>query len=89
MTITEQFNQAQQRIETLTERPTNEEFLELYALFKQATKGDNLTKKPGLFDVKGQYKWKAWKAKAGLEQEEAMQQYADYVNMLLGKYDHK
>ncbi len=89
MTITEQFQDAQERVKTLTQRPTNEEFLDLYAFFKQATLGDNTTKKPGMFDMKGQFKWKQWKSKEGQSKEEAMENYVKLVDTLLGKYDHK
>jgi diazepam-binding inhibitor (GABA receptor modulating acyl-CoA-binding protein) len=46
MTVLEQFQDAQEKIKTLTQRPSNEEFLDLYAYFKQATLGDNNDKKP-------------------------------------------
>jgi diazepam-binding inhibitor (GABA receptor modulating acyl-CoA-binding protein) len=88
MTVLEQFQDAQEKIKTLTQRPSNEEFLDLYAYFKQATLGDNNDKKPGMFDLKGQFKWKQWKDKEGLSKEEAMQKYVDLVNALLGKYTH-
>lgn len=89
MTIEEQFEDAQARVKTLTQRPTNEEFLDLYAFFKQATLGDNTTKKPGMFDMKGQFKWKQWKAKEGQTKDEAMQNYVSLVDSLLEKYDHE
>ena len=89
MTITEQFQAAQERVKTLTQRPSNEEFLDLYAFFKQATLGDNTTKKPGMFDMKGQLKWKQWKGKEGQSKDEAMQNYVNHVDALLEKYDHE
>ena len=88
MDLSSQFIDAQQRVKTLTERPTNEELLDLYALYKQATEGDNNTKKPGMFDMKGQFKWKQWKEKEGMDAEAAMQAYVDLVDGLLGKYAH-
>jgi diazepam-binding inhibitor (GABA receptor modulating acyl-CoA-binding protein) len=88
MTVLEQFQDAQERIKTLTQRPSNEEFLDLYAFFKQATLGNNNDKKPGMFDLKGQFKWTKWKEKAGLSKEEAMKKYVDLVDSLLEKYTH-
>jgi acyl-CoA-binding protein len=44
---------------------TNEEKLALYALYKQATVGDNETAKPGMFDLTGKAKWSAWADKKG------------------------
>ena len=80
--------EAAERLKTLTERPSNEEFLELYGLFKQATIGDNTTSKPGMFDMKGQFKWKAWKGKAGMSADDASDAYVALVDELLGKYKH-
>lgn len=79
---------AAERLKTLTERPSNEEFLNLYGLFKQATVGDNRTSKPGMFDMKGQFKWKAWKDKSGISQDDAADAYVALVDELLGKYKH-
>jgi acyl-CoA-binding protein len=39
----QQFNQAAADVKNLTKRPSDSELLELYALFKQATVGDNNT----------------------------------------------
>lgn len=80
--------EAAERLKTLTERPSNEEFLSLYGLFKQATVGDNKTSKPGMFDMKGQFKWKAWKDKSGMSQDDAADAYVALVDDLLGKYAH-
>ena len=80
--------EAADRLKTLTERPSNEEFLSLYGLFKQATVGDNKTSKPGMFDMKGQFKWKAWKDKSGMSQDDAADAYVALVDELLGKYKH-
>lgn len=79
---------ASERLKTLTERPSNDEFLNLYGLYKQATVGDNRTSKPGMFDMKGQFKWKAWKDKSGMDQDDAADAYVALVDELLGKYRH-
>ncbi|HWB62488.1 MAG TPA: acyl-CoA-binding protein [Chitinophagales bacterium] len=88
MSLTEQFADAQLKVKTLTERPGNEELLDLYALFKQATEGDNNTDEPGAFDFKEKFKWKQWDSKRGLSKDEAMNQYIQLVETLLGKYSH-
>jgi diazepam-binding inhibitor (GABA receptor modulating acyl-CoA-binding protein) len=80
--------EAAERLKTLTERPSNDEFLNLYGLYKQATVGDNRASKPGMFDMKGQFKWKAWKDKSGMSQEDAADAYVELVDRLLGKYKH-
>lgn len=79
-------NAAEERLRTLTQRPSNEELLELYGLYKQALLGDCLQSKPGMFDVKGQFKWKAWKDLKGTGQQEATDRYVALVDRLLEKY---
>ena len=49
-----EFESAAARVKTLTESPSNESLLELYALFKQATVGDNNTEEPGVFVFHGE-----------------------------------
>ncbi|MCB9033551.1 MAG: acyl-CoA-binding protein [Chitinophagales bacterium] len=83
MSLQEQFNQAQADVKTLTKRPSDQQLLDLYAYFKQATDGDNDTKKPGMFDIKGQFKWNAWNDKKGMTTDAAMQAYVDLVTVLL------
>lgn len=83
MSIDKKFEQAQLDVKTLTKRPSDMQLLDLYAFFKQATEGDNNTSKPGMFDIKGKFKWDAWKGKAGLSNDEAKQKYIDLVVDLL------
>lgn len=45
----QRFNEAAERVRTLTKRPTDQELLDLYALFKQGTFGDNNTSKLSFF----------------------------------------
>ena len=42
---------------------SNEEKLAFYSLYKQGTVGDNNIDRPGWLDIRGQYKWDAWKAR--------------------------
>ncbi|MCF8258023.1 MAG: acyl-CoA-binding protein [Flavobacteriales bacterium] len=84
--MSEVLNAAEARLRTLSARPSNEELLELYALYKQALLGNNLQPKPGMFDVKGQFKWKAWKDKAGMAQDVATAKYVALVDSLLEKH---
>lgn len=66
----------------LSERPDNATLLKLYALYKQATAGDNTEKKPGFSDMIGRAKWDAWAAMKGKSGAEAMQEYIDLVGSL-------
>ena len=73
--ITEQFDEAQKRLQTLKTSPGNEAKLKLYGLFKQATVGKVNTKRPGMTDFVGKAKWDAWKAKEGMSKEDAKEAY--------------
>jgi diazepam-binding inhibitor (GABA receptor modulator, acyl-CoA-binding protein) len=66
----------------LTERPDNATLLKLYALYKQATAGDNTEPKPGFGDLIGRAKWDAWAGVKGTPAQDAMQQYVDLVESL-------
>ncbi len=63
----------------LTERPDNATLLKIYALYKQASTGDNTEKKPGFGDMVGRAKWDAWNNLKGTASNEAMQQYIDLI----------
>jgi acyl-CoA-binding protein len=86
MSLEEQFNQAAEKVRNLTKRPNDEELLQLYALYKQATVGDNNTAKPGMLDLKGKAKWEAWNEKKGQSREAAMEAYIALVEALQRKY---
>ncbi|KAF9542869.1 Acyl-CoA-binding domain-containing protein 1 [Mortierella hygrophila] len=74
-----EFDAAAAKIKELTTSPSNDNLLELYALFKQATVGDNNTERPGTFDFKGKAKWDAWTKKQGISKEEAEKEYIKLV----------
>jgi len=79
----EAFTKAAADIKTLTTQPSNNDLLELYALYKQATVGDCNTDKPGMFDMKGKAKWEAWNGKKGISQADAETQYIAKVKSLM------
>jgi diazepam-binding inhibitor (GABA receptor modulating acyl-CoA-binding protein) len=81
----EEFNQAVIQSKELTTRPSNEELLKLYALFKQATEGDNEGERPGGFDFKGAAKYDAWENEKGKPGDTAKQEYIKLVNELHNK----
>lgn len=66
----------------LTERPDNPTLLKIYALYKQATLGDNAQKKPSFTDVVGRAKWDAWDRLKGLGVDAAKRQYVDLIESL-------
>jgi acyl-CoA-binding protein len=66
----------------LTDRPDNATLLKIYALYKQASTGDNTEKKPGFGDMVGRAKWDAWNGFKGTSANDAMQQYIDLIESL-------
>ncbi|HQV23786.1 MAG: acyl-CoA-binding protein [Moraxellaceae bacterium] len=75
--------QAQQNVNTLSKKPSNEHLLFLYAHYKQATAGDCVGKRPGMLDVTGRMKFDAWAKLKGLSKTDAEARYIAKVNELL------
>ena len=80
--LKKQFEAAVAGSKNLTERPDNATLLKIYALYKQASTGDNTDKKPGFTDLVGRAKWDAWNKLNGTATKEAMQQYIDLIESL-------
>jgi acyl-CoA-binding protein len=76
------FELAAANSKNLSERPDNTTLLKIYALYKQASVGDNADKKPGFGDMVGRAKWDAWTSLKGTIKEDAMQQYIDLIESL-------
>jgi acyl-CoA-binding protein len=76
------FEAAVANSKNLSERPDNSTLLKIYALYKQATAGDNTEKKPGFADMVGRAKWEAWNGFSGTSSDDAMQQYIDLIESL-------
>ena len=77
-----QFEQAAKDVKALSARPSDDDLLELYALFKQATDGDAAGDKPGFFDFVARAKFEAWEGLAGTSAEDAMKRYVEKVRAL-------
>lgn len=86
MTLQEQFQAAAAGVQSLTKRPTNEELLLLYALFKQGSEGDVTEERPIGFDFKAIAKWQAWSDHKGKSKESAMQEYIQLAEKLKTSY---
>jgi diazepam-binding inhibitor (GABA receptor modulating acyl-CoA-binding protein) len=86
MALQDDFQSAVSRSQQLTKRPSNEELLDLYALFKQATDGDISGDRPGGFDFKAIAKYDAWATKKGIAKEKAMELYVKLANELQLQY---
>ena len=86
MALAEDFQAAVDRSKNLTRRPSNEELLDIYALFKQAADGDVSGERPGGFDFKAIAKFDAWAGKKGKTKEQAMQEYVALLKHLESAY---
>ena len=80
--LTADFDAAVTRSKNLAERPDNPTLLKIYALYKQATQGDNAEKRPGFSDVVARAKWDAWTRLKGTAGDAARQQYIDLIASL-------
>jgi acyl-CoA-binding protein len=85
--LQERFEQAQKDVNSLSRRPDNETMLKLYALYKQATKGDVSGEQPGGFDFVARAKYDAWSGVKGTPPNDAMQQYIDFVSRYKAEKD--
>ncbi len=86
MELQQQFESAVTRSKELTKRPSNEELLQLYGLFKQATDGDVNGERPGGFDFKAIAKYDAWAELKGKPKDEAKMEYISLVEKLHQEY---
>lgn len=82
MNTKEEFESAVTRSRELSERPSNEDLLLMYGLFKQATEGDNEEKRPGGFDFKAVAKYEAWLRQKGKLRDEAKKEYIALIERL-------
>jgi diazepam-binding inhibitor (GABA receptor modulating acyl-CoA-binding protein) len=80
--LTQRFETASVEVTQLSEAPDNMAKLKLYALYKQATKGDVDGSRPGMMDFVGRAKWDAWNEFKGKSQDEAKEAYIAYVEEL-------
>lgn len=78
-----QFDAAVERVRSAPSdgplKPSNEDKLSMYALFRQAQDGDVSGKRPGMLDPVGRFKYDAWAKLKGMSQDDAMQQYIEKV----------
>jgi diazepam-binding inhibitor (GABA receptor modulator, acyl-CoA-binding protein) len=86
MDLNKQFEEAAAKSKEMTRRPTNEELLKLYALYKQGSEGDVTGERPGGFDFKGIAKFDSWEELKGMTQEKAKEEYIAFVSKLLQQY---
>ncbi|XP_027142641.1 acyl-CoA-binding domain-containing protein 7 [Larimichthys crocea] len=81
-----EFEKVAADVKNLKKRPTDEELLHLYGLYKQAVAGDVNIDKPGMTDLKGKAKWDAWNSRKGMSKDDAMAEYITLANEMISKY---
>jgi len=82
MTLQEEFDQAVNCTKELTQRPSNDILLKLYALFKQSTLGDVRGDLPDMMDFKAMAKYRAWELLKGKPKNDCQKEYVDLVSSL-------
>ena len=86
MDINVLFDQAVLDSKNLSEKPSNDILLQLYAFFKQASEGDiNIEAPSNPFDFVAKAKFSAWEELKGKSSVEAKQAYIDLIKTLQAK----
>ena len=80
--LSAKFEDAQKRVKQLSKTPSNDDLLQLYAFYKQATSGDVTGSRPGMLDLKGRAKYDAWAKTKGTSKDDAMTKYVALVDRL-------
>jgi acyl-CoA-binding protein len=83
MTLEEQFQDAQERVNGLPAAPDQMTLLDLYGLYKQSNVGDATGKRPGMMDFRKRAKFDAWSGRKGMSNDEAMTAYVELVDRLV------
>ncbi|XP_074538688.1 acyl-CoA-binding domain-containing protein 7 [Halichoeres trimaculatus] len=81
-----EFEKMAEDVKKVKTRPTDQELLDLYGLYKQANVGDVDTERPGMLDLKGKAKWDAWNSRKGMSKEDAMTAYIALAKEIINKY---
>jgi len=81
MSTKKAFDQALKDVKKLSDL-SNDQLLQLYGLYKQATEGDVHGPKPGMLDLKGKAKYESWTKQKGKSAEKAMEGYVALVKKL-------
>ena len=82
MSLQEEFEQSINRTKELSQRPSNDILLKLYALYKQSTAGDVQGGPPGAMDFKAAAKYRSWESMKGKSMDDCKKEYIQLVNSL-------
>ncbi|KAL6109216.1 acbd7 [Pungitius sinensis] len=81
-----EFEKMAEDVKKVKTRPTDQELLDLYGLYKQATVGEINTDRPGMMDFKGKAKWDAWSSRKGMSKDDAESAYITLAKEVVSKY---
>lgn len=81
--LEKEFQTSVANLEKVTVDVDNEQKLQLYALYKQASIGECNQEKPSMYNVVQKAKWQAWKSLGDISMDEAKRQYIAVVSDLL------
>jgi diazepam-binding inhibitor (GABA receptor modulating acyl-CoA-binding protein) len=81
------FKDASKEVHNLDSKPSDNDLLELYANYKQATIGDINIDKPSFYMFKDVSKWIAWDKLKGVSHLQAQVNYIKIVEDLKNKYN--
>ena len=79
------FLEAAEKVKTLQNKPSNEELLRLYSLYKQATCGDCDTERPSFWNYIAASKWNVWDELRGISRVRAEELYVKLVEDLVSR----
>lgn len=82
----EEFTQAANFLQHNTSSVEQNDLLEFYGLYKQATVGKCNTSKPSMFNLQAKAKWNAWNSLGDMTKAKAMEMY---VNKMKTKFPDK
>ncbi|KAF9510297.1 hypothetical protein BS47DRAFT_1373350 [Hydnum rufescens UP504] len=68
-------------------QPSDDDRLQFYAYYKQATVGDVNTARPGILDFVGKAKWDAWEKVKETTKEDAKAKYVEKLLEVRLRYD--
>ncbi len=93
MGVAEDFKAATEFVRSLPKdgpiQLSNNDKLEFYSLYKQATEGDVTGGQPWAVQMEARAKWDAWNGKKGMAKEDAMAKYVEGLNKLVKEHHGK
>ena len=83
MSLEAKFQKASVDVQGLSQKPSNQDMLELYSLFKAASVGAVQGKRPGALNMVARAKYDAWSKLGEISKEDAMNQYIAKVESMI------